>query len=222
MASCCEDKGCEITAMRQSHGRILWIVLAINALMFFVEGTAGLVAHSTALLADTLDMFGDALVYGFSLFVLARSARWQAVAALLKGTFMFAFGVGVFVEAGYKIWRPDMPAVETMGIIGGVALIANLICFFLLYSHRADNLNMRSTWLCSRNDLFANLGVILAAGGSYLLASHWPDVIVGIIIAGLFLWSALDVLRASLVELRRPQQKSSPAMSAIVIKRRGQ
>lgn len=222
MASCCEDKGCEITAMRQSHGRILWIVLAINALMFFVEGIAGLVAHSTALLADALDMFGDALVYGFSLFVLARSARWQAVAALLKGTFMLAFGVGVFVEAGYKIWRPDMPAVETMGVIGGVALIANLICFFLLYSHRADNLNMRSTWLCSRNDLFANLGVILAAGGSYLLASHWPDVIVGIIIAGLFLWSALDVLRASLVELRRPQQKSSPAMSAIVIKRQGQ
>jgi len=221
MASCCEDKGCEITAMRQSHGRILWIVLAINASMFFVEGAAGLFARSTSLLADALDMLGDALVYGFSLFVLARSARWQAVAALVKGMFMLVFGVGVFIEAGYKIWRPVMPAVETMGIIGGVALIANLICFVLLYRHRADNLNMRSTWLCSRNDLFANLGVILAAGSSFLLASYWPDVIVGAIIAGLFLWSALDVLRASLVELRKPEQSSSPAITTIVIRRQG-
>jgi Co/Zn/Cd efflux system component len=87
LASCCEDKSCEITALRDSHGRVLWIVLAINAVMFMVEGWAGLSAHSTSLLADALDMFGDALVYGFSLFVLARSARWQAGAALAKGGF---------------------------------------------------------------------------------------------------------------------------------------
>src|SRR5579859_1610671 len=154
-AGCCEDKGCEIAAMVASHRRVLWAVLAINAVMFVVEGSAGVLAQSTSLLADALDMLGDALVYGFSLFVLARSARWQAGAALAKGGFMFAFGVGVLGEAFYKVVRPVMPNVETMGVIGGIALAANLICFLLLYRHRGDNLNMSSTWLCSRNDLIA-------------------------------------------------------------------
>lgn len=192
--SCCDDKSCEITAMRESHARVLWIVLAINALMFFVEGWAGMLAHSTSLLADALDMLGDALVYGFSLFVLARSARWQAGAALAKGGFMLAFGLGVFAEAIYKVFHPVMPGVETMGIVGAIALGANLVCFFLLYRHRGDNLNMSSTWLCSRNDLIANVGVLLAAGGSYLLVSRWPDIVVGCIIASLFLGSAFKVL----------------------------
>lgn len=173
---------------------MLWIVLAINALMFFVEGWAGLLAHSTSLLADALDMLGDALVYGFSLFVLARSARWQASAALAKGGFMLAFGLGVLGEALYKAFHPVMPGVEAMGIVGGIALAANLVCFFLLYRQRGDNLNMRSTWLCSRNDLIANVGVLLAAGASYLLVSRWPDIIVGSIIASLFLSSAFSVL----------------------------
>lgn len=204
MGSCCEDKSCELTAMRQRHGRVLWIVLAINATMFIVEAFAGMAAHSTALLADALDMLGDALVYGFSLFVLARSARWQAGAALAKGSFMLAFGLGVLGEAAHKVFYPVMPSVETMGIVGGLALAANLVCFFLLYRHRADNLNMNSTWLCSRNDLIANAGVLMAAGASYLLASRWPDIIVGAIIAGLFLSSAFGVLKQSVRALRTP------------------
>ena len=130
MAACCEDKSCEITALRAAHGRILWIVLLINAGMFVVEGWAGLRAHSTSLLADALDMLGDALVYGFSLFVLARSARWQAGAACVKGVFMLVFGLGVFGEALHKMLYPIMPGVETMGAIGGLALVANLVCFF--------------------------------------------------------------------------------------------
>ena len=190
--------------MRESHGRVLWIVLAINAVMFLVEGWAGLLAHSTSLLADALDMLGDALVYGFTLFVLARSARWQAGAALAKGGFMLAFGLGVLGEALYKVFHPVMPGVETMGIVGGIALAANLVCFFLLYRHRGDNLNMSSTWLCSRNDLIANIGVLLAAGGSYLLVSRWPDIIVGGIIASLFLSSALGVLSRAIRALRTP------------------
>jgi cation diffusion facilitator family transporter len=202
MADCCEDKSCEVAALRASHGRVLWIVLAINAVMFLVEGAAGVVAHSTSLLADALDMLGDALVYGFSLFVLMRSARWQASAALAKGAFMLVFGLGVLGEAIYKVFHPLMPGVETMGVIGGLALGANLVCFFLLYRHRGDNLNMSSTWLCSRNDIVANIGVLLAAGGSYALASRWPDVVVGATIAGLFLASSLGVLRKSLRELR--------------------
>jgi cation diffusion facilitator family transporter len=202
MADCCEDKSCEVAALRASHGRVLWIVLAINAVMFLVEGAAGVVAHSTSLLADALDMLGDALVYGFSLFVLMRSARWQASAALAKGAFMLVFGLGVLGEAIYKVFDPVMPGVETMGVIGGLALGANLVCFFLLYRHRSDNLNMSSTWLCSRNDIVANVGVLLAAGGSYALASRWPDVVVGATIAGLFLASSLGVLRKSFRELR--------------------
>ena len=202
--SCCEDKSCEITALRESHRRVLWIVLAINAVMFLVEGWAGLLAHSTSLLADALDMLGDALVYGFSLFVLARSARWQAGAALAKGGFMLAFGLGVLGEALYKVFHPVMPGVETMGIVGGIALAANLVCFFLLYRHRGDNLNMSSTWLCSRNDLIANVGVLFAAGGSYLLVSRWPDIIVGVILASLFLSSALNVMSQAIRALRTP------------------
>jgi cation diffusion facilitator family transporter len=205
MAGCCNDTSCEITAIRLQHGRILWIVLFINAAMFVVEGWTGLQAHSTSLLADALDMLGDALVYGFSLFVLARSARWQAGAAAAKGGLMLLFGLGVLGEALYKIWHPIMPGVETMGIIGTLALVANLVCFFLLYRHRRANLNMRSTWLCSRNDLIANVGVLIAAAGCYLLTSHWPDMLVGVMIASVFLHSAFDVLRPSLQALRLPR-----------------
>jgi cation diffusion facilitator family transporter len=204
MASCCEDKSCELAAMRANHGRVLWIVLVVNAAMFFVEGTAGLLAHSTSLLADALDMLGDALVYGFSLFVLARSARWQAGAALAKGVFMLVFGLGVLAEAADKIFNPVMPGVAMMGAVGALALAANLVCFFLLYRHRGDNLNMRSTWLCSRNDLVANVGVLLAAAASGALASRWPDIVVGATIAALFLHSALGILRESLRALGVP------------------
>jgi Co/Zn/Cd efflux system component len=115
MATCCEDKGCEVAALREHHARVLWIVLAINAVMFFVEGAAGILAHSTSLLADALDILGDALVYGFSLFVLARSARWQASAAMIKGAFMLLFGLAVLGEAAHKIFNPVMPVAETLG-----------------------------------------------------------------------------------------------------------
>jgi cation diffusion facilitator family transporter len=219
MASCCEDKSCELTALRASHGRVLWIVLIINAAMFLIEGTAGFLANSTSLLADALDMFGDALVYGFSLFVLARSARWQAGAALAKGAFMLVFGLGVLGEATYKVFHPIMPGVATMGVVGGLALAANLVCFGLLYRHRADNLNMSSTWLCSRNDLIANVGVLLAAGGSYFLASRWPDIIVGVIIAGLFLVSSLGVLRESINGLRAPSRTPLQSMKPSILHR---
>ncbi len=158
MTDCCESKSCEVAAMRESHGRVLWIFLAINAAMFGIEGYYGLVARSSALLADSLDMLGDALVYGFSLFVLHRSAQWQARAAFAKGIFMLLFGLAVLGEAAYKMVVPVVPAFETMGVIGALALAANLVCFGLLYRYRGDNLNMSSTWLCSRNDLLPTLG----------------------------------------------------------------
>jgi cation diffusion facilitator family transporter len=219
MDYCCEDKRCELTGMRERHGRVLGVVLVINATMFLVEGGAGLVAHSTSLLADALDMLGDALVYGFSLLVLARSARWQAGAALAKGGFMLAFGLGVLGEVVYKMFYPVMPGAETMGVIGGLALAANLVCFFLLYHHRSDNLNMRSTWLCSRNDLIANVGVLVAASGSYMLLSRWPDLLVGVVIASLFLSSTLQVLREARQALRAPLATAQPPMALMTLER---
>ena len=197
MPSCCENKACEISALRERQGRVLWAVLAINAAMFLVEGVSGLMAHSTSLLADALDMLGDALVYGFSLSVLNLSSHWQARAALLKGAFMLAFGLGVLGEAAYKAVVPMMPAAQTMGVVGSLALAANLACFALLYRHRGDNLNMSSTWLCSRNDLIANVGVLFAAGAGYLWNSRWPDIVIGALIALVFLKSAIHVLQES-------------------------
>jgi cation diffusion facilitator family transporter len=225
MASCCEDKGCEVAALRASHSRVLWIVLAINALMFLIEGTAGILARSTSLLADALDMLGDALVYGFSLFVVARSARWQAGAALLKGAFMLLFGLAVLGEAAHKALHPVMPMAGTMGVIGALALVANLVCFLLLYRHRGDNLNMSSVWLCSCNDLIANVAVLGAAAATFLLASRWPDILVGGLIASLFLGSALRVLRQSLRALRTtsapPRQAAKPVTVTLVKGSRG-
>lgn len=202
MDHCCEHKSAEPSQLQAGHRRVLYAVLWINAVMFILEGGAGLAAHSTALLADALDMLGDALVYGFSLFVLTRSDGWQASAAFAKGAFMMAFGLGVLCQAAYKMIHPIMPGVRTMGVIGGLALAANLVCFLMLYRHRDDNLNMSSTWLCSRNDLIANLGVLIAAVSSCVFASQLPDVAVGLAIAALFLHSAWRVTRQSVQSLK--------------------
>ncbi len=202
MGSCCEDKACDIAALKESQGRVLVIVLVINAVMFVVEMTAGIIANSTALLADSLDMFGDALVYGFSLYVINRDDSWQASAALLKGAIMAAFGIFVLTEAVYKIVMPMVPVAETMGIVGLLALAANLACLRLLWTHRGDNLNMSSVWLCSRNDIIANTGVLVAAVGVWAIQSRWPDIIIGVVIAGIFLRSAVHVIGRSVQQLR--------------------
>jgi len=201
MDACCESKAGEIAKLRGKHRRVLKAVLVLNAALFIGEATAGVVAQSTALLADSLDMLGDALVYGFSLYVLWRSAEWKAVAAGLKGIVMAVFGFGVLAEAGYKAWSGVVPIAETMGLIGVLVLAGNATCFFLLYRHRSDDLNMRSTWLCSRNDIIANLSVLAAAAGVKVFAAGWPDVVVGAAIAALFLRSSLSVLREAFREL---------------------
>jgi Co/Zn/Cd efflux system component len=171
--------------------------------MFLIELGAGLAARSTALLGDSLDMLGDSLVYGFSLYVLRRSAAWRARAAALKGVIMLAFGVGVLVQALWRLQAGVMPEVPIMAGIGALALAANTVCFLLLWRHRSDDLNLRSTWLCSRNDLIANSSVLLAAVLVAQLGSLWPDIVVGVGIALLFLRSALSVLRDAATELTR-------------------
>jgi cation diffusion facilitator family transporter len=199
---CCEDKACEVAALRERHSTVLKTVLAINAAMFFVELLAGLFAQSTALLADALDMLGDALVYGFSLYVIARSGRWKAGAALLKGTIMAVFGLVVLGEAVYKVLSPILPRADVIGAIGLLALLANVTCLLFLWRHRTDDINMQSTWLCSRNDVLANLGVLVAAIGVRVFQSGWPDLLIGTAIASLFLASAVRVTRQAVRELR--------------------
>ena len=201
MADCCSDKACEIEALINRQSSTLKIVLGINAAMFLVELTAGLLSGSVSLVADSLDMLGDALVYGFSIYVVARGARMKANAALFKGGIMAVFGLFVLGQAVYKIVFPQVPIFEAIGAIGLLALATNSICFALLWRHRADDINMSSVWLCSRNDIIANVSVLFAAVGVWLTHSGWPDILVGLALAVLFLRSALFVLRGAITEL---------------------
>lgn len=203
MKDCCEAKSDELRLLRTSQGRVLKWVLFINAVMFLVEGSAGLLANSSALLADSLDMFGDAAVYALTLYVIDKGALWRTRAALVKGTLMALFGAGVLVKAGVNLLTQAAPEAQTMGGIGVLALAANVSCLLLLYRHRSDDLNMRSTWLCSRNDIIANGCVILAAALVSYTKLGWPDVVVGTLIAALFLKSAFGILRASISELKQ-------------------
>ena len=194
---------CEITAdFTERQRRVLRVVLWINVAMFLVESTAGLLAHSTALFADSVDMLGDAIVYGFSLYVVARGPVWQARGALLKGVIMAAFGAGVLAEVALKLIGGAVPVAQTMGAIGALALAANVACLALLWLRRADDVNMRSAWTCSLNDVAGNVGVLLAGAGVALTGRAWPDIAVGLLIAALFATSAVNVIRDARRHLR--------------------
>jgi Co/Zn/Cd efflux system component len=179
----------------EDQRRLLLLVLGINAAVFLIECGVGLAVRSTALLADSMDMLGDALVYGVSLYVVRRGPAWQARAALLKGSVMAAFGVGVLAEVVGKLVRPVVPPATVMAVLGVLALGANLVCLALLWRRKADDINMRSAWLCSRNDVLANAGVLLAAAGVAITHAGWPDVAIGLLIAALFVFSAVGVVR---------------------------
>lgn len=211
MDNCCTDKACAIDQMRAQQAGTLRLVLVINAAMFVVELAAGIVAGSVALLADSLDMLGDALVYGFSLYVVARSDLWKARAAMAKAAVMGAFGLFVLAEVIYKLFAMETPSHATMSAVGALALAANGWCFALLWRHRAQDINMRSVWLCSRNDLVANAGVLLAAAAVWLTASPWPDIGIGALICALFLRSALTVALEARTALRMPAAMAAPA-----------
>lgn len=140
-------------------------------------------------------MLGDAIVYGVSLYAISRGVIWQARAAFLKGLIMAAFGVGVLVQVVVKIVHGLVPTAEVMGIVGVTALAANVLCLLLLWRHRGDDINMRSAWMCSRNDVIGNVGVLVAAAGVGLSGSAWPDIVIGLLVAAVFCRSAMLVLR---------------------------
>jgi len=199
--ACCDDS-CSTRALQGRQRNILIWVLLINAGMFVVEASAGWVAHSSALLADSLDMLGDSLVYSFSLFAISRGPRWTARSALLKGGIMAIFGLFVLGEVIHKLLWPVVPVAETIGVIGVLALLANLACLLLLTRHRSDDINMHSVWLCSRNDIIANAGVLAAGAGVALTHHGWPDITIGLLIATLFLRSATQVIGRALRQLQ--------------------
>jgi len=202
MTDCCSDNECAIETLKARQSATLKVVLAINAVMFVVELASGLMARSTALLSDSLDNLGDALTYGLSLYAVTRGARSKAKVALFKGCLIMAAGLFVLGQVIYGVLHPGMPVFETMGIVSLIALAANGACLALLWKHRTKDVNMSSVWECSRNDIASNIAVFLAAGAVWLTQSGWPDLIVGLALACLFLRSAISVSASALRELR--------------------
>ena len=202
-ADCCSSKSSEIERLARDadQRRVLVTVLAINSVMFVLEFGAGILAGSTALMADATDMLGDALVYGVSIYALSRSDRWKAGAAMTKGLFIFLLGAGIVINVVTKIQSGIPPSSTLMLTFGAFALVANLACLRLLWRFRRQDLNMASTFECSRNDVLSNVGVLIAAAAVALIQSPWPDIIVGSAIAALFLRSALKVINQATSEL---------------------
>ena len=202
---CCEVR----TDIPERQRRVLQVVLWINVAMFLVEFISGILANSTALLADSVDMLGDAIVYGFSLYVVTRGTLWQARTALLKGSIMAAFGIGVLVEVVVKLLWGLVPSAEVMGGIGILALAANGICLAFLWRRRTDDINMRSAWVCSLNDVAGNTAVLIASAVVALTGSGWPDITVGLLIAAMFGTSAFSVIRSAKRALRATESRAA-------------
>jgi Co/Zn/Cd efflux system component len=196
-ANCCNHEQ-TITYRRT----VLWVALAINAGMFLTEVVAGLVAGSVSLQADALDFLGDAFNYGISLAVVGLALTWRARAALFKGITMSLFGLWVIGTTAWHIAYGAVPEPFVMGAIGALALVANAAVALMLYRFRNGDSNMRSVWICSRNDVFGNLAVLFAALGVFGTGTMWPDIIVAAAMAGLALQGSATVVRHSLSELR--------------------
>lgn len=201
MASCC-GQDAKFDGMSDAYKRRLWIVIALNATMFVVEMAAGHLAKSQALQADALDFLGDALTYGISLAVIGASVRARTNAALAKGISLLLVGLWVFGSTLYRVFNVGVPEAEIMGIVGFLALMTNVTSVLLLVSYKDGDANVRSVWLCSRNDAIGNVAVMIAALGVWGTASGWPDLIVAAIMATLFLSSAFQIVRQALAERR--------------------
>lgn len=202
MTSCCS--GCTVPDKAQdaAYRRVLWAVLAINTVMFMVEIGAGLAAGSASLQADALDFLGDAANYGISLAVVGTALKYRAGAALAKGATMGVFGLWVMATVAWHAANGTLPGATTMGTVGVTALLANAASFGLLWAYRDGDANMRSAWICTRNDVIGNLAVLLAALGVLGTGTGWPDIVVAAIMGLLALQGAVVVVRQSLAELR--------------------
>lgn len=218
MSAHCHHHGHEhasAAAASPGYRRILWVALAVNLTMFVVEIGAGLASSSVSLLADSLDFLGDAANYGLSLFVLGMAIQWRARASLIKAASMAAFGLWVAVTTVNHVIAGTVPQAPVMGVVGALAFAANLGVAALLYRWREGDSNMRSVWLCTRNDAIGNLAVLAAAVGVFGSGSGWPDYIVAAIMSGLALIGAFQVTRAALAELRHSRQRHAHAVGSL-------
>ena len=200
MSGCCDDKVFE--GMSDGYKRALLAVILINAVMFFVELTAGLKSGSQALLADALDFAGDSATYAISLFVIGASLRTRAMASLFKGGSLAFIAIIILGSSLYRFLGDTVPVAETMGIIGFLALVANLTCLVILMRWRDGDSNVRSVWLCSRNDAIGNVGVIIAGVVVAITGAAWPDLVVAILLATLFLRSSVSIISQARAELK--------------------
>ncbi|ANQ86109.1 putative zinc transport protein [Azoarcus olearius] len=202
------------TSVSPRFRRALWVALVINALMFGIELVAGLHAGSVSLLADAVDFAGDAANYGISLAVLSLGLAWRSRAALVKGFSMAGYGVFVLGKSVWAAFGGVPPEAMTMGAVALLALVANAGVALMLYAFREGDANMRSVWLCSRNDAIGNVAVILAAAGVFGTGQGWPDIVVAGVMAALALSSGLAVIRLARKELA---EQAVPAGSAVLV-----
>ena len=202
MGACCGHSHGTFDGMSADYRRRLWLVIALNGGMFIVEMIAGQAAGSKALQADALDFFGDAVTYGISLAVIGASLKTRALAALAKGTSLFLMGVWVAATTLYQVFVLGVPQAAVMGSIGFLALAVNLASVLLLVRYKDGDANVRSVWLCSRNDAIGNVAVMLAAAGVWGTASAWPDLIVAGLMAALFVSSSVQILSQAIREYR--------------------
>jgi Co/Zn/Cd efflux system component len=199
--SCCGNES-RFEGLSPDYKRRLWLVIVINAVMFLIEMSAGALAGSRALQADALDFLGDTFTYGMSLAVIGSALRVRSWAALIKGVSLTLMGLWVLAATAYYVLVLGTPRAEVMGAVGFLALAANLASVLILMRFKEGDANVRSVWLCSRNDALGNIAVMLAAIGVWLTATRWPDLVVAAIMAGVFLTSSLQILRQAISELR--------------------
>lgn len=213
MSACCgHDHGHFHDAeTSRAYRRVLWFALVVNGAMFVAEMAGAFFSRSVALQADALDFLGDAANYGISLAVVGMHLRWRARAALVKGLSMGLFGLWVIGTTAWRVMEGGVPHAATISAVGTLALVANVAVAATLFKFREGDANMRSVWLCSRNDAIANVAVIAAGGGVWLSNTFWPDVLVGGFIASLALIASVDVLRRARAELRQAREDGDQA-----------
>jgi cation diffusion facilitator family transporter len=202
--TCCQHNSCDARPLADTgaHRRVLWLVLMINLVIFGGEFGVGWVASSSAVQGDSLDSLGDALVYGISLLVVGRSLRARAMAALTKGALQVAFAVVVMAEVVYRLSHGVPPTTALMSLAAAGALVLNGACLALLTRYRADDINMRSVWQCSRNDVIGNAGVLVTSGLIAWTGWWWLDLIFGAALAALFLKTGWSVIQAAMPLVR--------------------
>lgn len=211
MGACCGNDNKTFDGMSDDYKRRLWVVIGLNATMFAVEIVAGQMAGSKALQADALDFFGDAMTYGISLAVIGSSVAVRTTAALAKGISLLMMGLWVFGSTVWHVFFVGVPEAQIMGIVGALALATNVASVLLLVRYKDGDANVRSVWLCSRNDAIGNIAVMFAALGVWGTQTGWPDLLVAAIMAALFLSSAVQIVRQGLRERHAARLLEKPA-----------